>query len=393
MKKFLNIGYIAIIALVFLAVPILTVRGPHQSVSFYEQRQLAPIPIPSLSTLSDGTFFNGIETFLSDHLAGRDQLLKLDVKLNLSLGKTKVNNLVVNSDKLLDCYGFSRWDVRYLDYQSENKAHEYQALKAKIEEYGGYFCFLGVPLQSTYYASSYPEYMDSRLWHTTAIRTAFEKAMNQEGVPFINMYSYFEEQDFPGEYYYATDHHFTMRGAFTTYALLLDHLQANTSWRFEDNTTAADFEWIQLDNPFLGSANRKLYGLWENEDFAEIASPKHEISFTREDRGILSDPKLFTTPESAADQVTYSIYMGGDYGQTVIKTNRPELPTILLYGDSFTNPIETLLWTQANELHCLDFRYYTDKTLYDYIQEIKPDIVVCVRDETVYLANTGNGTT
>lgn len=40
--------------------------------------------------------------------------------------------------------------------------------------------------------------------------------------------------------------------------------------------------------------------------------------------------------------------MGGDIGESVITTNRPKLPNILIYGDSFTNPLETLLWTQAN---------------------------------------------
>ena len=85
--------------------------------------------------------------------------------------------------------------------------------------------------------------------------------------------------------------------------------------------------------------------------------------------------------------------MGGDIGESVITTNRPKLPNILIYGDSFTNPLETLLWTQANELRSIDFRYYTQCTLKDYIAEHKPDIVICVRDETVFLSEAGNGIT
>ena len=83
--------------------------------------------------------------------------------------------------------------------------------------------------------------------------------------------------------------------------------------------------------------------------------------------------------------------MGGDIGESVITTNRPKLPNILIYGDSFTNPLETLLWTQANELQSIDFRYYTQCTLKDYIAEHKPDIVICVRDETTFLSEAGNG--
>ena len=91
--------------------------------------------------------------------------------------------------------------------------------------------------------------------------------------------------------------------------------------------------------------------------------------------------------------VTYSVYMGGDIGESVITTNRPKLPNILIYGDSFTNPLEALLWTQANELRSIDFRYYTQSTLKDYITEHKPDIVICVRDETAFLSEAGNGIT
>ena len=64
-----------------------------------------------------------------------------------------------------------------------------------------------------------------------------------------------------------------------------------------------------------------------------------------------------------------------------------------IYGYSFTNPLETLLWTQANELRSIDFRYYTQSTLKDYITEHKPDIVICVRDETAFLSEAGNGIT
>ena len=85
--------------------------------------------------------------------------------------------------------------------------------------------------------------------------------------------------------------------------------------------------------------------------------------------------------------------MGGDIGESVITTNRPKLPNILIYGDSFTNPLETLLWTQANELQSIDFRYYTQCTLKDCIAEHKPDIVISVRDETTFLSEAGNGIT
>lgn len=167
---------------------------------------------------------------------------------------------------------------------------------------------------------------------------------------------------------------------------------ASLRWSF-DSCKKTDFEWKSLQNPFLGSSNRKLFGLWNTSDAIQLAYPKENIPFVRTNNGIQVDSTVYTLPENEDELVTYSVYMGGDIGESVITTNRPKLPNILIYGDSFTNPLETLLWTQANELRSIDFRYYTQSTLKDYITEHKPDIVICVRDETAFLSEAGNGIT
>jgi len=389
-KKSPHIFFLGILLVIFVAVPLLTVAGARNNVSFYEQRSLAPLPDLSTDALLDGSFFSDIDTFLSDRLGIREKLLKTDTYLNLQLGKPTVNGLVANSDALLDFHGYSRWSLSYLEGATAEIAEKYSALQDSIASYGGYFCYLGLPLQSTYFTDSYPEYMDNRQWNMSAIRENFSRAMQNESVAFLNMYNVFEAAAFPREYYFETDHHFTMTGAFVTYSALIEHLQANTDFSFS-NCAAADFDWHTLENPFLGSSNRKLYGLWPTTDIVQVAYPKQEIPFVRSDNGTAVDATVFALPANSEDSITYSVYMGGDIAQTVISTNRPELPNILIYGDSFTNPIETLLWTQANELHCLDFRYYSQTDLSTYIEEHRPDIVICVRDETTYLSVDGNG--
>ena len=384
--------FLCVLAIIFISVPILTAAGSHSSVSFYEQRSLASFPELTLDAVLDGSFFTEIDSFLSDHFCERDKILKSDTYLNLLLKKPNVNGLVVNSDVLVDFYDYSYWDLSYLESDSAEIAKRYSNIKALIESYGGYFCYLGLPLQSTYFSDKYPEYLDNRLWHTTAIRESFEKAMDSESVPFINMYEVYSQLEFPQEYYFTTDHHFSLRGAFVAYSTLLNHLNLNTKWSFVDYDVS-DFEFQTLGNPFLGSSNRKLYGLWNNSDLLEIAYPRKNISFSRVDNGTPVQANLYLLPSNSTEDVTYSVYMGGDIGETIINTDRPEFPNILIYGDSFTNPIETLLWTQANELRCVDFRYYTEKNLSDYILTYHPDIVICVRDETTYLSVVGNGIT
>ena len=88
----------------------------------------------------------------------------------------------------------------------------------------------------------------------------------------------------------------------------------------------------------------------------------------------------------------YDYYMGGDIGETIIKTNRPGLPRVLVIGDSFTNPLEGILYTSCDEMRSLDYRHYDGENILDYIADYQPDVVLYVRDDLTCITTEGNGT-
>lgn len=390
MKKPAQVAFI-VLALILLWTTLLTsLLGEREEVSFYEQRNLAVFPAPTPSTLWDGSFFTDVETWLTDHVSYRETVMKKDTQLSLALDRPVVNDLIVSQDLLLDYYGFLFWDLGYLDQLAADQAAAYAQVEKAVDAYGGYFCFVGLPQQTTYFADQYPDYQDSRSWHTQGIRTAFSQAMEAAGVPFLSLYEVYEQMGFPAEYYAKSDHHFTYEGAFVACSALVDRIIADTGLPISP-LDQEDFTWRTLDLPFLGSSNRKLYNLWKGEEHLDYATPKEEIPFTRTDNGQPVSAQVFSLPEAAADYVDYSLYMGGDVGETVISTNRPELPSALIWGDSFTNPMETLLWTKFDETRSLDYRYYGDLGILEYIQTYQPDVVLLVRDESTYFLTDGNG--
>ena len=83
--------------------------------------------------------------------------------------------------------------------------------------------------------------------------------------------------------------------------------------------------------------------------------------------------------------------MGGDWANTVIETDRPTKPNILIYGDSFTNPIECMIWHDFNTVYAYDFRHYSEDTLDELIARYEPAAVVCIRDYEAILNAAGNG--
>jgi len=379
----------AFVFAVFFA-PLYTWLGPRSYVSYYEQRRLATRPEITWEGLWDGQVFTDAETFYADHFTFRDNFVRLNMSLDLALKRPVVKDIVVYSDALLSFHGFKKWDTAYLTELAEKAGADYKDLSDDIRSFGGYFCYLGLPLQSSYFAAKYPDYMDSREWHVDGIRAAFSKAMEENGVPFIDMHAIYDSMGTPDDFYFDSDHHYTFKGAFAAYTELINRINSDTGLNVEV-LAESDLDFKTLPNPYLGSTNRKLYGLWPTKDKLEIALPRTTVEFSRTDNGVPVEASLFALPENDSDTVTYLAYMGGDIGETIIDTNRPELPDILIFGDSFTNPLETLLWYSFNRMYSLDLRYYNAKSLREYIDMYKPDVVICVRDETVYLSTDGNG--
>ena len=120
--------------------------------------------------------------------------------------------------------------------------------------------------------------------------------------------------------------------------------------------------------------------------FDESVLPPYE----RWDNGTRNKGPLVVLPKEGSP-VSYTAYMGGDKAETIIRTNRPELPNVLIVGDSFTNPVECFCVGSFNEVRSLDFRYYDKMTLTEYLAEYPADLVVVIRDSNVYSIAEGNG--
>lgn len=122
-----------------------------------------------------------------------------------------------------------------------------------------------------------------------------------------------------------------------------------------------------------------------------IGEQADPVPFVRLDNGGEVEPTLYTLPDNVTADVTYDIFMGGDKAETILRTDRPELPNLLIFGDSFTNPLETLFYTGFNETRSLDLRHYSAMGILEYLEEYQPDVVLCIRDDTAYLSTDGNG--
>lgn len=389
MKKFFDRAFLLGLMAFLLAVPAaLLLWSRKETTAYYENRTLAARPALTWESLRDGSFGSAMETWYSDHFPGRSTLLKADTAVQMNvLRRPVVNNMVVTEDVLLPKLDFSEYTAEAYRYTAPGFAEDFGKLNEYIESLGGQFTYVGFPEQRVYFEDLFPSYLNDHAAEAEAADTVFAEALAGQGVDFLDMRQVYAEQGNPAEYYSAVDHHYNYYGAYAGYRAILEKL-AKDGWDLAV-LTEEDIDFVELPNPYIGSRNRKLYNLWENQDKAIILS-ETPVSFTRTDNGQPSTKPLYVTPALDYMPTTYNLYMGGDFAETVLETNRPDLPDVLIFGDSFTNALETLLYTAFDETRILDLRHYKEQSLKDYIAAYQPDIVLCIQNDTFYYTAGGN---
>lgn len=385
MKRLSNALFLLVFLSALILIPVGTLLQKPQTVSFWENRALAKVPELTLDTLKSDDCFTRLETAYSDHVLWRDGFMRLKTWADLRLGRPVVGDQVVAGDVILNFPGYGRWGLNNLPTQSKNAADTLALLQDQITGYGGYFCYLGVPQQFSYFSDKYPSYMDNHQWSIRPTREAFAQALKERNIPYIDMLAIYDGLGRPKEYYSSVDHHYTLPGALVAYEALIGHLNANTPFSLRTYRPGDGLTLRELPNPYLGSKNRKLYDLWPTSEKAYVAEADPAIPFQRWDNGAEVSPSVYDLPQTDAETVLYSLYMGGDVAETVIRTHRPDLPSVLLVGESYTNALETVLWCSFDETRSLDLRSYTLQSLQDYIAAYRPDVVIFLRDDSSYL--------
>ena len=390
LERVLEILFIAGFFLFLVAATFLTYQSRNETYSYFENRMLAAKPQYSREAVLDGSYFSALEKYLSDHAAGRIAMSRLKAILDQALGRPVVNDVVVQEDILLPWNDYESLWEEGIAASAEQMSENLASVRDLTESYGGKYYYVAVPCQYVYYEDRYPSYLNNREEFTRMSMAYLKPALEEKGISYLDMKEVFDQLGHRDEYYSHVDNHYSIFGAYETYRAIIERLRADG----EDlpMLEATDFSYVELDPPYLGSRIRKMLDTWHTEERLSILQLNDPIPFTRTDNGVQTSSTVYALPGETDEWVTYNLYMGGDVGNTVIDTGREELPSILVYGDSFTNAAECILYWSFDEMHSIDLRNYSgERSLGEYIQQFQPDYVVCIRDYESLLSQDGNG--
>ena len=367
---------------------LLSFLGRRQERSVFENRKLAAHPQFSLESLWDGSYFEGWDSYLSDHAARRDDLLRDYLWLNLKAKRQViVNDVVLGKDVLLPYLGQKDPGSTHLEDLARESVSRLEAIRQRVEDQGGRFLYFGIEGMSLVFQEGYPDYLPTHVDYYEASAAAFQTAAEKAGLPTLYLTELLGDRD-PKAYYSRVDHHFNLLGAYESYAGICQ-------WAIDRGlelpvVPLEAWEIHPFNGPFYGAYARKLYDLSPVTEPMLVFNPDILPPYARWDNGERTDASLLQLPAEGSP-IEYAAYMGGDFGETIIRTHRPELPNLLIVGDSFTNPVEALCAASFNEVRSLDFRYLEDRSLSEYLEGYHADLVVVMRDSLHYLDPEGNG--
>ena len=339
---------------VLLVLMAATILLPKNRYSYYENRNLSAFPEITAESVLSGQVFDDLETLFCDYAAWRTPALKAVTWADLNVFRRPVvNETVVTDDVLLpQLYdpAMSDDDIRA---QAKLVAEDNAALQKQVESYGGHYCYVAVPCQYVYYEDSYPAYLTNRSHYT--------------------------------------DLDYGLLGAYETYRAAVQKINGDYGLALSFPEEGTDVTFSALPNPYMGSRTRKLLGLRGDDEKLLTAAFLEDIPFTRLDNWQEVASAVYALPATEDEALTYGLYMGGDIAETCIRTDRSSLPTALIFGDSFTNAVESLAYYSFDEMRSVDLRHYKTQSISDYIAAYQPDVVICIRDYEALLSRSDNG--
>lgn len=335
-KQYLK-SAIAFLILIFIF-PVIFFISDKKNFSEIENRTLEKRPEISVKAISDKSYMNAIETYVSDHFPSRINWVKAKLNLERLSGKELINNIYITDDRMYEKLPEPDYDEIDMSVNSINKFSEMYDTKTFI---------MIAPTSAGIYEDELEPYLpqinQKRL--INEIYGKFSENVHKIDI-FSAMYSVRDEY-----IYYRTDHHWTSRGAFTAY---------KAAARKMGLPCYEDYDIEKATDDFHGTFYSKCLYDGVKADQIDIYRPGNNVvaySITLND-GINEEyARDIYFPEFLETNDKYCLFLGQNRALTYIKTNADTNRKLLLIKDSYANSFVPFLLQNYSEIAVIDLRY------------------------------------
>ncbi len=326
---------------VILIIPLFTLFGEKEKVSYNENKVLAEFPKFSFAGYKSRSFMNGVSDFFSDHFVLREPFIKAKNSIEKAIGKTEINGVIEIKGNLVQTF-------RDVDYNLTDK--NLNALnKLKSKNAGTPFYFIPVITAQEKMKSDIPSYLAVES-EKKYIDYCFGKLKEINPVDV-------SDAVIGTEYaFYRTDHHWTTESAFNAYKVIAAAFGFAPHSRdyFSVETIADDFKGTLYSK----TLNEKIV-----PDSIELYRSSTDFTLTVKDE--FFDTLYFENWLKEKDK--YSFFLNGNHGVCRIE-NKSAIGKLLVIKDSYANCLLPFFAEHYAEITVIDPRYCN----YSQIKDINP---------------------
>ena len=326
-------GFLAVMLLGYLITP-------KAEFSETEKRYLAELPELTWENLISGKWGSDMETYMADHIPGRNFFVGLNAVNNLITGRQITSDI-----RLLEDGRLVEAPIQWNEIQVNRNLTAINAFAEAVEQdvtlmlipsagwavYGERRSFLDLFSQE--------DYTDD-----TMIRDIYDRVS-----PEIGTFDASPLLAGRNDCYFRTDHHWNSRGAYRVYAGLMESMSrdypAAESFRVE---TAAGFRGSTYSRSALWSIPAEDLELWHSGS---------RLTVENTDEPGLHKGVFY--PERLEEADMYTVYLDGNH--SVVRIHNPAQAgkgRLLVIRDSYANLLGTFLAESYEEVILVDLRYY-----------------------------------
>lgn len=328
--------------------------APDRRQSESENRLLQQWPTLSLSSVTDGSYMQALERYLTDQFPARDRLVSSKTYLDLLCGRQQINGVYVGNDGYL----FER--------QTPPDSRQIENITAAINT----FCLKNPDLQKAvvlspnsscilrdklpYGVEQYDQraLLDDLREKIGAERTAVLKQYRWIDAAALLSESGDESGDESEQLFYRTDHHWTTRAAYRVF------LETAAQWQLD--TDGVTYDFVTVSDSFQGTLAASS-GIGHINDEIELCVPHDsEGQYVIEYENENVKTATFFDGGKLTGSNQYEVFLGGNFGKIIISTTAQNNQTLLIFKDSYANCMIPMFAPYFSQIVVIDPRYFND---------------------------------
>ena len=311
---------------------------PDKEFSETENRMLAQLPKITGKNLSDGSFCENTEKYLSDQFAYRDAWSSISFFIRHSVFRqSEINGVYTGKDNYLMLIPSAPRGL-------EQKLDSINAVTQRYHELN--HCMAVIPNAVTVMTDKLPLFVPPSRQPEQLSATA--DAL--QGIHFCDVTRWLQSHS-DEDLYYHTDHHWTSRGAYLSFRSIASSLQIDPD--------SVSFDIYTVSEDFQGTLASKC-GSHGFHDKIEIYVPKGNMplsvkySDSSETKGTVYQKEYLDTKDK------YALFLGGNHPIVTVTTTADTDRSLLLIKDSYANCFVQFLTPYFDQIIIVDPRYCYD---------------------------------